>query len=143
MFFIGGTTVGMAPQFRDGRYGIPIHQYHLFHLPGLKSLCAGELEYEPDPVKPKLVMTIYAIFKVNISDKSSTLGSTDTPGATDNLEEQGEQGNSLPFPAGTTTKSPDAGNTDALDESISVSSNMLIETERGEMFADLLNNLSK
>jgi hypothetical protein len=131
MFFIAGTGVGMAPQFRDGRYGIPIHQYHLFNVPGLQSLCAGLLEYELDPVKLKLVKTIHAIFKVNISDKSLT------PGSTDNLEE----GNSLPSPAGTTTKSPDAGSTDALDESISVSSTMLIETEQGEMLEDLMNNL--
>jgi hypothetical protein len=111
MFFIAGTGLGMAPQFRDGRYPTPIHQYHMFNFPRLQSMHAGIIEYKPNPVNPKLVKTIHAIYKVNMSDKSLKSASM----------ENVEEGNSLSSPVGTTTNSPDAGGIDTLDESISVS----------------------
>jgi hypothetical protein len=70
-------------------------------------MCAGLLAYEPNPVKPKLVKTINAVYKVNMSDETLKSGSI----------ENGEEGNSLSSPVGTITNSPDAEGIDALDES--------------------------
>jgi hypothetical protein len=55
MLFIAGTGLGMAPHFCDGNYPTPIHQYHLFNILDRHAICGGEVEYEPNPVKPKLV----------------------------------------------------------------------------------------
>ena len=65
MFFIAGTGLGMVPQFRDGNYPTPIHQYHVFNIPSRHAVCAGEIEYEPNPVKPKLV-SVHMVYTESI-----------------------------------------------------------------------------
>ena len=65
MFFIAGTGLGMAPHFSDGNSPTPIHQYHLFNIPSRHAICAGEVEYEPNPVKPKLV-SVHMVYTESI-----------------------------------------------------------------------------
>ena len=121
MFFIAGSGLGMAPQFRDGRYPTPIHQYHLFNFPHIRSLCAGILPYEPNPVKPKLVKFINVVYKVNMSDKTLKSGSI----------ENDEEPNSLALPVSTNTNSPE--NASEIDEEgISLSSPVCTKTNSPE-----------
>jgi len=121
MFFIAGSGLGMAPQFSDGRYPTPIHQYHLFNFPHIQSSCAGILPYEPNPVKPKLVKFINVVYKVNMSDKTLKSGSI----------ENDEEPNSLALPVSTNTNSRE--NASEIDEEgISLSSSVCTKTNSPE-----------
>ena len=121
MFFIAGSGLGIAPQFSDGRYPTPIHQYHLFNFPHIQSSCAGILPYEPNPVKPKLVKFINVVYKVNMSDKTLKSGSI----------ENDEEPNSLALPVSTNTNSPE--NASEIDEEgISLSSSVCTKTNSPE-----------
>jgi hypothetical protein len=143
MFFIAGTGLGMAPQFRDGTYPTPIHQYHLFNIPSRHAICAGEVVYEPNPVKPKLVRCIYSVYRVNIAEKGVKPASMESV----------QQGNSPSSPGVTMKNPPDPSPIDAPDASSSVTSTMeptskatldpkareLTETQQHEILKTLMN----